>query len=248
MQNAHLKYIAKSITEKAKLESGIEIHPAAKIGDYFVIDHGVGTVIGETCEIGEHCYILQGVILGSTGIAYNPLEKRHPTLGNNVEIGAHARILGPITIGDNVKVSPYSVIREDIPSNTSVIIQNQCQKISNIHENVKVFGVVPFSGDVLKIYGKGLADISFTLDNKSEPELINYIELTIINKCDASVLIKFKVLKGIETYVTNKNLKSFILYLWKNNNMLMILSHLLAIEELLSEKMNCFGERQLLNV
>ena len=74
--------------------SGAEIHPAARIGRRFVLDHGYGTVIGETCEIGHDCYILCGVTLGARGIANNPDGKRHPRLGNNVEVGSGARVLG----------------------------------------------------------------------------------------------------------------------------------------------------------
>ena len=80
--------IALTLSNQGKLLSGAEIHPAARIGRRFVLDHGFGTVIGETCEIGNDCYILCGVTLGARGIANNPDGKRHPCLGNNVEVGA----------------------------------------------------------------------------------------------------------------------------------------------------------------
>lgn len=112
---------ARKISEYTKTITGIEIHPNADIGNSFVIDHGYGTVIGETTIIGNNCYILQGVILGSRGIANNKKKKRHPTIGNNVQIGAFCRILGDIYVGDNVFISPYSIITKDIPSDTRVI-------------------------------------------------------------------------------------------------------------------------------
>lgn len=120
---------AKKISEYNKIKTGIEIHPSAKIGSRFIIDHGVGTVIGETCIIGNDCYILQKVILGSSQIARNIDKQRHPIIGNNVEIGGFVRIFGNIKIGDNVKISPHSIIFNDIPSNSSVIIKNNKQYI-----------------------------------------------------------------------------------------------------------------------
>jgi len=115
-----------------KIKTGIEIHPEAENGERFVIDHGMGTVIGETCEIGHDCYILQNVILGSSRIV-GPKGKRHPSLGNNVEIGGFSRLFGPIHVGDNVKISPYSVITTDIPSHSSLIIKNTFQEVRRIN-------------------------------------------------------------------------------------------------------------------
>ncbi|EAQ9538668.1 serine acetyltransferase, partial [Salmonella enterica] len=111
---------AKIISENAKIKTGIEIHPAAIIGKRFVVDHGTGTVIGETSIIGEDCYILQSVIIGSSGIANNPIGKRHPVIGNNVEIGAFVNLLGNIKIGDNVKISPRVTLKNSVPDNVIV--------------------------------------------------------------------------------------------------------------------------------
>lgn len=119
----------KKISEYFKVRTGVEIHPAAVIGHSFVIDHGIGTVIGETCIIGNNCYVLQQVILGSSQIAFNKQESRHPIIGNNVEIGGFARIFGRVRIGDNVKIAPHSIIRTDIPDNCSVIMESNEQKI-----------------------------------------------------------------------------------------------------------------------
>ncbi|VVO03691.1 serine O-acetyltransferase [Pseudomonas fluorescens] len=126
-EDRYFPCIAQKLSNQGKLLSGAEIHPAARIGRRFVLDHGYGTVIGETCEIGNDCYILCGVTLGARGIANNPNGKRHPRLGNNVEIGAGARILGCVTIGDNVFISPACVITHDVPADTKVKIVNQVQ-------------------------------------------------------------------------------------------------------------------------
>jgi len=107
----YLSYIAYQIT-------GIDIHPGAKIGKSFFIDHGSGVVIGETAEIGDNVTIYQGVTLG--GVSLNP-GKRHPTIGNNVVIGAGAKILGPIRIGDNVKIGANSVVISDVPADSVVV-------------------------------------------------------------------------------------------------------------------------------
>ncbi|MDO5667649.1 MAG: serine acetyltransferase [Alcaligenaceae bacterium] len=120
---------SKKISEYFKIKTGIEIHSAAVIGHSFVIDHGVGTVIGETCVIGNNCYFLQQIILGSSQIAFNNQESRHPIIGNNVEIGGFARIFGKVRIGNNVKIAPHSIIRVDIPDNSSVIMESNEQKI-----------------------------------------------------------------------------------------------------------------------
>ncbi|PHM30223.1 serine O-acetyltransferase [Xenorhabdus innexi] len=121
---------AKKISEYCKVKTEIEIHPACKIGSRFVIDHGVGTVIGETCKIGTDCYLLQNVILGATHIASNKQENRHPQIGNNVEIAGFVRIFGNIFIGNNVKISPHSIITENIPDNSIVKIKNNRQEVT----------------------------------------------------------------------------------------------------------------------
>lgn len=116
--NIGLKSIAYCISFIARRLTGIEIHPAAKIGKGFFIDHGMGVVIGETTEIGDDVLLYQGVTLGGTG---KDKGKRHPTLGNNIVVGAGAKILGPVTIGDNVKIGAGSVVLKSIPPNSTVV-------------------------------------------------------------------------------------------------------------------------------
>jgi len=110
--------IPRVISQLARWLTGIEIHPAAKIGRGFFIDHGMGVVIGETTEIGDHVTLFQGVTLGGTG---KERGKRHPTLGNHVVVGAGAKILGGIKIGDNVKIGANSVVLKSVPPNFTVI-------------------------------------------------------------------------------------------------------------------------------
>jgi serine O-acetyltransferase len=117
----------RELTEHANSLTGIDIHPGAKIGEYFFIDHGSGVVIGETAEIGDWVRLYQGVTLGvlhfeHEGEVLKKGYKRHPTIGSHVVIGAGAKILGPVVIGDRVNIGANSWIQEDIPSGTTVYV------------------------------------------------------------------------------------------------------------------------------
>lgn len=116
-QNGHF-FAARAISQAARFMTGIEIHPGATIGTGLVIDHGMGVVIGETAEIGDNCTIYQGVTLGGTG---KDVGKRHPTLGNNVLVGAGAKVLGPFTIGDNTKIAANAVVLTEIPESCTAV-------------------------------------------------------------------------------------------------------------------------------
>ncbi len=116
-EHGHL-FLARLISQKAARKTGIEIHPAAKIGKRLVIDHGTGIVIGETAEIGDDVLIYQGVTLGGTG---KDVGKRHPTIGNNVMISAGAKVLGPIKVGDNARVAAGAVVLKEVPPNSTVV-------------------------------------------------------------------------------------------------------------------------------
>ena len=111
-------FIARWISQWASRKTGVEIHPAVKIGKRFFIDHGTGVVIGETAVIGDDVTIYQGVTLGGTG---KDTGKRHPTIGNNVMIGAGAKVLGPLVIGDNSRIAAGAVVLSDIPSNSTAV-------------------------------------------------------------------------------------------------------------------------------
>lgn len=112
------KLLGRFVSHLGRFFSGIEIHPGAKIGPGFFIDHGMGVVIGETAEIGSNCTLYHGVTLGGTSWAK---EKRHPTLGDNVVIGSGAKILGPFTVGDNAKVGSNSVVVKEVPVDSTVV-------------------------------------------------------------------------------------------------------------------------------
>lgn len=111
-------FVARLISQLGRFFTGIEIHPGAKIGKRLFIDHGMGIVIGETAQIGNNCTIYHGVTLGGTG---KDKFKRHPTIGNNVIIGAGSKLLGPIKIGNNVKVGAGAVVLKNVEDNSTVV-------------------------------------------------------------------------------------------------------------------------------
>jgi len=115
---ARLFLIARLISQIGRHMTGIEIHPGAKIGRGFFIDHGMGVVIGETTIIGDNVLLYQGVTLGGTGLEKG---KRHPTIGNNVVIGTGAKVLGNITVGDNSYIGANAVVIKDVPPNSTVV-------------------------------------------------------------------------------------------------------------------------------
>lgn len=116
--NRNFRLLARFLAHLTRLLTGIEIHPAARIGQRFFIDHGMGVVIGETTHIGDDVTLYHGVTLGGT--SWN-VGKRHPTLGNGVVVGAGAKILGPITIGANARVGSNAVVVSDVPADTTVV-------------------------------------------------------------------------------------------------------------------------------
>lgn len=110
--------IARIISQVSRFMTGIEIHPGAQIGERLFIDHGMGVVIGETCEIGDDVVIYQGVTLGGTG---KEKGKRHPTIGNNVVIGSGAKVLGSFQVGDFSSIGSNAVVLREVPSNCTVV-------------------------------------------------------------------------------------------------------------------------------
>ncbi len=136
LHNHKLRFLARFVSQWSKMWTGIEIHPAAKIGKRLVIDHGTGIVIGETTEIGDDCLLYQNVTLGGTG---KDTGKRHPTLGDNVMVGAGAKVLGPFTVGNNVRIAANSVVLREVPDNATVvgvpgrIVRISSEKLDHIH-------------------------------------------------------------------------------------------------------------------
>lgn len=121
--------LARYVSQTIRFWTGIEIHPGAKLGKGLFIDHGMGVIIGETTEIGDNCTIYQGVTLGGTG---KDIGKRHPTLGNNVLVGAGAKVLGPFKVGDNSKIAANAVVLSEVPENcTCVGVPARIVKVNN---------------------------------------------------------------------------------------------------------------------
>ncbi|MFW6071098.1 MAG: serine O-acetyltransferase [Candidatus Bipolaricaulota bacterium] len=114
----HLKLVGRLVSHLSRLLTGVEIHPGAEIGSGVFIDHGSGVVIGETAEIGDDVLLYQGVVLGGTS---KESGKRHPTLENNVEVGAGGILLGPITIGEGARVGAGSVVTKSVPPTTTAV-------------------------------------------------------------------------------------------------------------------------------
>lgn len=115
------------ISRRGKLMSGAEIHFKSEIGERFIMDHGVGTVVGETAIIGDDCYILGGVTLGARCIDSNPSGQRHPRIGNRVQIGAFTSVLGNVQVGDEVFIGPGCIVTSDIPAGARVKVKTSLQ-------------------------------------------------------------------------------------------------------------------------
>ncbi len=118
LHRAGIPLLPRFLANVVRFATGIEIHPGARLGNGFFIDHGMGVVIGETSETGDGVTLYQGVTLGGVSLQK---QKRHPTLGDNVVVGAGALVLGPITIGDNAKIGANSVVVRDVPPNATVV-------------------------------------------------------------------------------------------------------------------------------
>ncbi len=118
LSRKRVPFVPRALSQFARFITGIEIHPGAMIGSGLFIDHGMGVVIGETTEIGDNVTLFQGVTLGGTG---KQRGKRHPTIGSHVVVGAGAKVLGPITIGDYVKIGANSVVLQDVPDHSTVV-------------------------------------------------------------------------------------------------------------------------------
>ena len=150
----NLKFLARLISQNSRRRTGIEIHPGAKIGKRLVIDHGMDIVIGETAEIGDDCLMYHGVTLGGTG---KDTGKRHPTIGNNVLISTGAKVLGPITVGDNSRIAANAVVLKEIPENSTAVgipakvVRVAGQKVDFASEVDQVNVIDPVSAELADI-------------------------------------------------------------------------------------------------
>lgn len=216
----YMRLQARKISERAATETTIEINPSAQIGKGFVIDHGVGTrvasegatfstVIGETCVIGDNCTLLNSVLLGASVINEASSEKegiavgkRHPTLGNNVTVCAGARILGNITIGDDVTIGPCCVITNDIPSGYNVTIVNQLQfsRPSSINgygeQGAKptIHGLTLDTNGYLKLFGANLSlcNLSIVTQDKGVEGEVFSLQVETIDIREDSITFSVK--------------------------------------------------------
>ncbi len=182
-------------SELAKNRTGVEIHPAAEIGENFIIDHGTGTVIGERTHIGNNCMILNDVILGS---AFDPTisaEDRHPTLLDNVKVYSGARILGNIVIGNGCVIGTKCIVKKSIPDNTVVSIVNQLQLSRGKGiEKIAIYGIVPENNNKLLIYGKNLpCGSALKIEVVSDEDIIiNNVNVKILDKSNHLIKICIK--------------------------------------------------------
>jgi serine O-acetyltransferase len=172
LKTHHIPFLPRFISQTARILTGIEIHPSATIGTGFFIDHGMGVVIGETAEIGDYVTLFQGVTLGGTG---KERGKRHPTLGNHVVVGAGAKILGGIMVGDNVKIGANSVVLKNVVANSTVIgvparvIKTQGERLPDAtmdHSNLPD----PISDRLLALEQE-LIELRKKLENQDSPRL-----------------------------------------------------------------------------
>ena len=144
-----LFFLARLISQISRFFTGIEIHPGAKIGRGLVIDHGMGVVIGETAEIGDDVLLYHGVTLGGTG---KDKGKRHPTVGNNVVIGAGAKVLGPIYIGSNSKIGANSVVLNNVPEGATAVGIPAKNIIKIKEEKLDIIEIKDYTGRKKQIY------------------------------------------------------------------------------------------------
>lgn len=144
-----LFFLARLISQISRFFTGIEIHPGAKIGRGLVIDHGMGVVIGETAEIGDNVLLYHGVTLGGTG---KDKGKRHPTVGNNVVIGAGAKVLGPIYIGSNSKIGANSVVLNNVPEGATAVGIPAKNIIKIKEEKLDIIEIKDYTGIKKQIY------------------------------------------------------------------------------------------------
>ena len=191
----HLKTVARKLSEETKIHTAVEIHPAAHIGKRFVIDHGYGTVIGETTVIGDDCYILQGVVLGAAGVKDNASNRRHPKIGNNVEIAGGVRIFGPITIGDKTKIYGYAIVNHDIPPASTIKIVNQLQIVSPPLTPRTIYGARPL-GHCLEVFGKNLSCCKSVEMLNDKDEILGKFQIEFETR-DSTMQLKFPQIGSI---------------------------------------------------
>lgn len=215
-----LTTIVRNLCEDGKVETGIDIHPFAQIGEGCVIDHGVGTkittdlsyegdtvVIGETTIIGDYCTILNDVVIGAADVNQGASKgKRHPTIGNHVTICAGVKILGNIKIGNNVFIGPGCRVVQDIPDDTKVVIVNQLQIMKRKGQPPLLLDGVVYDGKYLRLYGENIEDVDIKIVND---QYIDRTDLQVIVIERSKNYVAFDVIKLDCSYSDQA---------WKNNH------------------------------
>ena len=168
------KFLARCVSQWNRFWTGIEIHPGAKIGRRFVIDHGMGIVIGETAEVGDDCLLYHGVTLGGTG---KDQGKRHPTLGNNVMVSTGAKVLGPFKVGDGARIAANAVVLREVPENaTAVGVPARVVRIAgekvNYAERVDQVSIPDPVQKELQAIQSRLEFLEWMLDEKADGEIL----------------------------------------------------------------------------
>ena len=170
----HWKFLARLVSQWSRFWTGIEIHPGAQIGRRFVIDHGMGIVIGETAEVGDDCLLYHGVTLGGTG---KDQGKRHPTLGNNVMVSTGAKVLGPFKVGDGARIAANAVVLREVPENaTAVGVPARVVRIAgekvNYAERVDQVSIPDPVQKELQAIQSRLEFLEWMLDEKADGEIL----------------------------------------------------------------------------
>ena len=211
--------LAREFMEQVAVDTGVDIHPQARIDEMFFIDHAKNIVIGATTLIGKRCNLFNDVVLGSKNVKSSQNIKRHPTILNDVTICAGARVLGDITIGNNVFICPQAVVTDNIPDNTTVSIVNQLQLTKRINtlpsQKLTIFGVVPKFKNCIKILGEGVYNPTVLIKLKNE-KTINY-QITFWDK--NKIIVKFK-----NKALTSKDLVGIKLIVLSNADKVIVLN------------------------
>ncbi|WP_417323367.1 serine O-acetyltransferase [Erythrobacter aureus] len=192
---------ARQVSELAKARWGAELHPAARIGSGFVLDHGANTVIGETTEIGAGCMVLNNVTLGALSIAGNPAGPRHPTVGARVQIGAGARIFGRIAIGDDAFIGPGAIITTSVPAGSRVIRRAEVQLQFGSGPMPIIFGIVPGRIGHLHILGEALEECRIRVIGSDTLEPVDFAECVQIGAASASrITLSIALMPGMPVH------------------------------------------------
>lgn len=204
-----IPFLPRLISFLARFLTGIEIHPGAAIGKGFFVDHGMGVVIGETAIIGDYALIYQGVTLGGTGKQGG---KRHPTLGDNVVVGAGAKVLGNIEIGNNVRIGAGSVVLRNVPSDCTVVgVPGRIVYRSGVRVNPLEHGSLPDSeAEVIRALVDRIESLEQQVEKLQQPSLPTHVHIPIIEEKIEEYTLKLVAAQGAACQLRNKTIQEFL--------------------------------------